>query len=716
MSNFPAKYATVENSVLEVKESKTRLPYVPNSVPGAVLSKFASMDDEPLQEGEDGYLYVRARAISSRVNKNNDGWPSEELAKGYKTFVGRPIFVDHNNSDVSRTRGVLIDSRLHVEDEKTSALDPYYATAPDNHKPPTWVEILMEVDAKTFPELANDIRSGKVSATSMGANIEQSICSVCGNEASAPAQYCSHVKSKGATFEVEADNGEKTHKKAYEDCYGITFFEDSFVFDPADETADVLEHTGKEAAAPGTNEKPGDADDRQKNYVPQSEQISAPQEVDTLRDEMLCKNCEADHYTEDTDGILRCPTCGDESEPHPFDNPDLSKAEKDRPNDEQEQTGDDQVTFDDKQQQTPAQPPTPAAGGNSIQPIQPISPINSSISEGVINDMKFETKFETDDVKAMDKLHPVTAARLDTQVTYPGGIHGGTHAALADAGLVGTVTYPSGTTLPLPDERANRHFGEQIRFKRANSLPNLSGVPISLEFPDDQIEHATAIVHNGGPVGREGAKKVINPGGKVQTPKDEKIISDQVTPIESKLVVKDEDMAKEADRRKIVRTEGPDGQKTEEIIEETGDLEFSGEEAPKAEAPKKEEPKAEDENTEPTDEEENESDKAEKKDKQPAFAKADGEKRLLAAFALAEEAVDLKLLPKDEKLAFVAKLENESMEEIEARKDTIAMVKAAGLTKATKLAGVRSLPRVAATSTADNDWLANVDDAAIFLS
>ena len=225
------KYARSETP-LEIKMASERI--VPR-FPGEAFTKFAALEDT---QTEDGYLYVRTRAISSRVNKNNDGWPSEELAQAYKTFIGRPVFVDHNNSDPKRTRGVIVDSKLHVEDdEKTSALDPYYATAPDNHKPPTWVEILIEVDAKTFPKLAKAIKNGWVDATSMGANIDRSVCSVCANEATSPSEYCDHIKKKGATFEVTADNGEKIQKKAWEDCYGVNFFEDSFVFDPADETA-----------------------------------------------------------------------------------------------------------------------------------------------------------------------------------------------------------------------------------------------------------------------------------------------------------------------------------------------------------------------------------------------------------------------------------------------------------------------------------------------
>jgi hypothetical protein len=92
---FAPKYATVEE-ILEVKTTKSRLPFVDDGMPGANLAKFAKTKEEPIEEGDDGFLYVRAKAISSRVNRNKDGWPSTELAGGYKTFMGRPVFVDHN--------------------------------------------------------------------------------------------------------------------------------------------------------------------------------------------------------------------------------------------------------------------------------------------------------------------------------------------------------------------------------------------------------------------------------------------------------------------------------------------------------------------------------------------------------------------------------------------------------------------------------------------
>jgi hypothetical protein len=129
------KYTNVEE-VIEIRSSAERFPREWNQAENSNLQRFAKLAKGTKED--DDYLYVRCRAISSRVNKNNDGWPSEELASAYKTFIGRPVFVDHNNDDPKRTRGVIVDSKLHVdEDEKLSSLDPYYSTAPDNHKPPT---------------------------------------------------------------------------------------------------------------------------------------------------------------------------------------------------------------------------------------------------------------------------------------------------------------------------------------------------------------------------------------------------------------------------------------------------------------------------------------------------------------------------------------------------------------------------------------------------
>jgi hypothetical protein len=253
------KFASLESAeVLELKSS-------PGRVKTASLNKMGEFND---YSTEDGYLYARIRAISSRVNKNHDGWPTAELAGGseawekiaskressdsgltmeaskddeygYSTFLGKPVFVDHNNSNPDRARGVIVDSKFNVLDSKTSANDEYWTSgdADPEHLPATEVELLLEIDAKSFPKLAKAIVDGDLDGFSMGCDVDYSKCSHCGHEASTPDEYCSHIQMKGAEHDFKTADGHKTSKKSYENCYGIKFFEISAVFDPADETA-----------------------------------------------------------------------------------------------------------------------------------------------------------------------------------------------------------------------------------------------------------------------------------------------------------------------------------------------------------------------------------------------------------------------------------------------------------------------------------------------
>ncbi|MGW9067919.1 ParB/RepB/Spo0J family partition protein [Streptomyces yangpuensis] len=180
-------------------------------------------------EPRPGYLYVRSRAISSRTNDNHDAFPAEEIAKAYKTFIGKPVFVNHVNSDHRRARGVIIDAALH-EDRN-----------PDG-TPDTWAEVLMEVDAVRFPRLAKAILAGHVDRTSMGCDVERSVCSACGNVATTPAEYCSHIpRLKGQRLFRQTTSGKRVGELVRETCYGLSFFENSLLVEPpADPTAHFL--------------------------------------------------------------------------------------------------------------------------------------------------------------------------------------------------------------------------------------------------------------------------------------------------------------------------------------------------------------------------------------------------------------------------------------------------------------------------------------------
>jgi hypothetical protein len=174
-----------------------------------------------------GYLYVRSRMISSRCNDNYDEFPAEEIKKAYRTFVGKPVFVNHNNEDHRRARGVIIDAALH--DDRN----------PDG-TPDLWVEGLMEIDAVRFPMLAKAIVAGHVDRTSMGTDVAFSVCSICNNKATTPLEYCRHIPAqKGRRiFRANPKTGKRVGVLVRETCYGLSFFENSLLVEPpADPTA-----------------------------------------------------------------------------------------------------------------------------------------------------------------------------------------------------------------------------------------------------------------------------------------------------------------------------------------------------------------------------------------------------------------------------------------------------------------------------------------------
>lgn len=709
------KTAYVEE-VLEVKSSPRRLDYNYGDEAGTQLAKFANLREG--RRNEDGYLYVRCRAISSRVNKNNDGWPSEELARtdigyGFKTFIGRPIFVDHHNDDPKRTRGVIVDAQLHVEDpEKTAGLDPYYSTAPENHKPPTWVELLMEIDAETYPKLAEKIESGEMDAVSMGANIDRSICSVCANEATTPDEYCNHIKQKGMTFEITSDTGERVKKKAYEDCYGVNFFEISNVFDPADETADSwLDKTAsirEKAEAAGINPdevefylsrttatkkaqlpaeqfiKPLNAPDQPKgdpNYIPQAEQVTAPQEVNTLRNEQLCPVCRASNMEAGSDGILSCPVCGHVQEPEPFDNPDLSIAQE---TDLRQDTTD--VTTPEGERETPAYNPLDDV---EFSPVPVAANFEEVTNEG-ISEM-FTTKLRTSSKEEADKLLPVEQKTARVEAKFgANGVHRGLYDAVKEAGLKVKVSYPAvegdENTVEIPGENGifNLFFAQESAVKL--KVP-MSEVPIVVEADsqEDADKFLKLLAETPRPstakkVEAESEKSTVLPDeAKPSDEPDEEVVEDQLEPVESKTAVVLEDGIVELDGTKYKLSPIEDEAPAEAPAEEESEKGKAAEE--------EEEGKAESAVEEGLE-------KA--KELAETVSEDDKEAKLLLAFKIADMAVEMGIVEQENKMAFVAELEEESVPQLQTRKATLESVKTAGLGKrqARNLPQLKKVPRL----------------------
>ena len=145
-----------------------------------------------------GMLYTQVRAISARINQNYDAWPSTELRKSYKTFLGKPVFVNHANFDPEKARGRVVAAR-------------YIESGDDRY-----VEVIQEVDGQRFPKLAKEIHEGGLDSVSMGVEAGFTKCSVCDNRATDMSDMCDHVKYHKGEYLPHKKTGKKT--LVYENC------------------------------------------------------------------------------------------------------------------------------------------------------------------------------------------------------------------------------------------------------------------------------------------------------------------------------------------------------------------------------------------------------------------------------------------------------------------------------------------------------------------
>ena len=209
----------------------------------ATLVRTASAS-ERVAPRESDFLYIRDRAVSAGnvivhkdgcevvptetmyadfahygpivrgANANGDFWSVDELRKNGQTFIGKSVFVDHDNTSVERARGIILDA---IYNEKWH-----------------YVEVLEAIDKVAFPQLATAIQKRYVTGTSMGCMVERARCSICGNVVDLQHdQLCEHVANyKGMTL-----NG----LPVWEDNENCEFFENSVVVTPADSDARIMQ-------------------------------------------------------------------------------------------------------------------------------------------------------------------------------------------------------------------------------------------------------------------------------------------------------------------------------------------------------------------------------------------------------------------------------------------------------------------------------------------
>lgn len=186
------------------------------------------------------HLYIKIFAIKKdEPNDNGDAFSAKELKLATDSFVGVPLFTNHQNDDVEKARGECVHSWYDIKEGG--------------------IYIIGRIDKVAYPRLARGIEEGYITGTSMGCSVESSLCSVCHNKAHTAEDYCSHVANRknrkyngdmkcayhnspvereeecplcGSTKD-EANTLKHADQMIYEHNYGLKFIENSFVVNPA---------------------------------------------------------------------------------------------------------------------------------------------------------------------------------------------------------------------------------------------------------------------------------------------------------------------------------------------------------------------------------------------------------------------------------------------------------------------------------------------------
>jgi len=162
-------------------------------------------------------------------NRNGISFPLAELVKFqpppmnrqvYRSWVGTPIHIEHDNEDCTKAIGVVIDTALRC----------IKGFGDDKH----WkVFGLLAIDKTKDPKIAQEVLEGKINTGSMGCTADFFSCSVCG----APATKnrftnCSHITSTEAVnWNPVTFRGEE--HIAFLNAHDLSPIEFSIVRDPA---------------------------------------------------------------------------------------------------------------------------------------------------------------------------------------------------------------------------------------------------------------------------------------------------------------------------------------------------------------------------------------------------------------------------------------------------------------------------------------------------
>jgi hypothetical protein len=170
------------------------------------------------------YILVPVAIMTNDLpNRNGVGFPLSELTYfnpdegclGYESWKGKCTFVEHANSDITKSKGIIL----------ASSLRKMHGVQGNLFK----VVVLTAWDRTKDPILANSILTGERRCYSMGAYCSDYRCSICGALHSKGG--CEHVTLGKPRFEMV--NVGHNKKLAYLEAIEISGFETSSVADPA---------------------------------------------------------------------------------------------------------------------------------------------------------------------------------------------------------------------------------------------------------------------------------------------------------------------------------------------------------------------------------------------------------------------------------------------------------------------------------------------------
>lgn len=181
----------------------------------------AAADTYEISGDINDYVIVDIPSVTVDIpNRNLQAFPYEEVSffdnmQGslvYQTFTGRPTHIDHQNSNPLEAKGVHFDSTLQFV--------PAYNV---------WkIRTLAGFDRTKDQKLVADILSGRRNGYSMGALVQNFVCSNCGQVEVIKNPCRCMAMGKGSIVDG---------RLVYQLCAGVQFFEQSSVEDPADPTA-----------------------------------------------------------------------------------------------------------------------------------------------------------------------------------------------------------------------------------------------------------------------------------------------------------------------------------------------------------------------------------------------------------------------------------------------------------------------------------------------